>query len=317
MKVVNRYIFLFGCLVFFSQGLGACAQGLELQPSIIDEVAAARGIVERQIEIRNTGKTKLNLYPFVNDVSQSGGKQAFNPYAPDKSVTLSNWIELSRKTIELLPGATTSVPLKIQVHPQAKSGKYYAVISFVDGINRFETESRLANNTDPSVLINLEIRENKVERMEVGDFSVSDFFNFNKQVEFNFALNNSGNQPLSPSGSIIIYDSRGREVSEIKVNEEAKKLVTDSKEPYHIKWSGGDKIGKFKAKLALQYGEVARRDLQDSVYFWILPYWFLGLVGSIILILFISIMVLVLRLSRLKRSLNEDERSEVINLRNR
>lgn len=317
MRLINKFLLLSVLLACLGYGISVKAQGVEVGPVIIDEISVVRDIIEKTVEVRNNTAAKVSLYPFVNDVSQTGGKQAFNAYAPDKALALSNWIDFSRKTIELLPGATTSVPLKIQIHPLAKPGKYYANVSLINGTNRVDAESRLDNNTDSIITINIEVKENKVERLEIGNFGVKRFFNFDRQAELAFFANNSGNQILTPSGSVIIYDNRGREVSELKINESNKNISPDSGEPFVLKWSSGNQVGKFKAKLVLRYGKAVERDLQDSVYFWVLPKWFLGLVGSVILILFFSIMVLVLRLSRLKKSLNEDERSEIINLRKR
>jgi hypothetical protein len=312
-KKIVYFLLLFSSLL----GLKVEASGVAVSPTIVDEIVGARGMIERDIVITNNQPGKVSLYPFVNDVSESGGKQPFNAYAPDKSLALSNWVDFSRKTIELMPGATATVPLKIHVHPLAKEGKYYAVLSLIHASNRPDAESRLASNPDSVVMLNVEIKENKIERSEIVNFNVGSFFNFNKQALLQFDVHNSGNQPVVTQGSIVIYDGRGREVSELKVNEEGKRLVADENERYKINWESGNKVGKFKAKLSLHYGDAIKRDMQDSVYFWVLPRWFLLMVGLIILTLFVSILMLILRLNRYKKSLIDDERGEIINLRDR
>ncbi|MEI8361025.1 MAG: hypothetical protein WCG01_02770 [bacterium] len=317
MRIFTKFFFFSLALWWLVNSHPVLAQGVTISPVIVDEISVARGLVEKSINIQNNTTTKVTLYPFVNEVTQSGGKQVFDAYAADKTTSLANWIDFSRKTIELMPGASTSVPLRIQVHPSAKAGKYYAIISIINGANRPDAESRISSSIDSGVTINLEIKDNKIENAELGDFNVLNFFNFNNNVDLTFNIKNAGNQLIVPTGNILIYDNRGREIDEIKVNTEGKNIIAGEKQFNKLIWATGNKMGKFKAKLSLKYGDVTKRDLQDSVYFWVLPKWFLGLVGFIVLILFVSIMILVMRLGRLKKSLYEDERGEIINLRGR
>ena len=64
-------------------------------------------------------------------------------------------------------------------------------------------------------------------------------------------------------------------MAELKINEELKIIKEGESEDYHLSWIPDRALGKFKAKIEMEYGNIGLRDLSDTAYFWVLPLYFL------------------------------------------
>ena len=103
-------------------------------------------------------------------------------------------------------------------------------------------------------------------------------------------LNNFGNQSIVPKGNIYIYNKRGEEIVSLDVNPEAESVAADALWEKSVRWEDTVGFGKFKARLELEYGVKDKRDLQDTVFFWIFP-WKLLLAFFIGTFIFLVLMV--------------------------
>lgn len=262
-------------------------------PSIIDEQAEIRDILEYGIKIKNTTQAKVELYPFVNDLKKIEGEQPFvDPGDLDKTVSLARWIEVKRAVIELMPGEEKTVAVKININPAAVPGMYFAVISFGRGPNRDAAEQNRRATNQPEVLINIEVKEHVVEKAESGLFSTERNININHRVNFLFSVKNIGTAAIKPSGSIIIYNRRGAEIAELPVNEEQAAIEPQATQPFKLAWAGGKKSGQYRALLKLEYGD-SRKDINDTIYFWLLPWELLAIFSLLILAVMISFWLLI------------------------
>jgi hypothetical protein len=244
---------------------------LTITPVVIDGKAKVREILKQTISITNTSQRKMNLYPSVNNVTPQEGQEAFQSSqgAEDQKDSLANWIELSRGVIDLSPGETKEVPFVIRVSLNALPGTYHADISFYEGSTLAEAQSRrpLAVST-----VNTEVQADIKESMQLNKFITDSFFFSGDDVLFNYQLENIGNQELKPKGEIRIYDRKGREVASIPVNAEGKSFTPDQAAQLASAWSAAKGFGKFKAFLNIDYGNNQNGSLQDTVFFWIIPW---------------------------------------------
>ena len=267
------------------------AQGeIAVSPTIIDQKAEARDILELSVKITNNTSSKVNLYPIVNDISITEGRQEFlEPSLLDKSTSLARWIQISRGVIELRPGEAKEIPFSVHVNLNAKPGKYYAVITFAQGSTRVEAEAKALKLNQPQVLLNIEVEEHIVERAQIQKFQTEKNFFLNFPVKFLLGIENTGNREIKPVGSIHIYNRRGEEVGSVDVNRDLAAIVPQAYNLFENLWQSKKGFGQYKAVLAAEYGNEEKRDLQDTIYFWVLPWQFLiffggGLIALIILL---------------------------------
>ncbi|MCK5510574.1 hypothetical protein KAI65_03475 [Candidatus Parcubacteria bacterium] len=260
--------------------------GLEISPLIIDEKAKASEIIERIIKIKNNTEHKVSIYPTVNDLSMSEGKQEFlNPSSLDKTISLARWIRIKRAATQIMPGEEMEVPFSIEINQSAVPGKRYAIIFFPSASNRPLAEAKIDKENVPQIMVNVEIEDETVEKIQLINFSALAKTYFTWPIKFSVELKNIGNIALKPEGQVLIYNRREQYLDSLKFNEMSESIEAGEQKKIYLDWNAKKGIGKFKAKLELEYGEKDRRDLADTVYFWILPIPFvLFFVGGLFLI---------------------------------
>lgn len=283
--------------VFFVVGILLCAPGasfaadeLVVTPVIIDEKGKIRDILKETITVTNAGERVLRLYPSVYDVSPAEGQADQFVRAEDsleRSVSLANWIELSRGVIELGPGESKEIPFVIRINLNATPGKYYAHVTFGEGSTRDDSDAAEPLGT---VTVNVEVQADIKEVLQLGSFFTDNIFFSGDDVLFNYQIENIGNQNLKPHGEIRVYDRRGVEVASIPVNQDGASFTPEQKALLASVWSGAEGFGKYKAFLDISYGSNQTASVQDTIYFWIVPWKELAAfftVGALMVIFFV------------------------------
>ena len=244
---------------------------LTVTPVVIDNKAKARDILQEKVSITNATEHKLSIYPSVNNVAPKDGEQAFTPAqgADALADSLANWIELSRGVIELSPGETREVPFIIHVNFNAVPGTYHANISFGAGTTRAEAE---AAGSLATVVVNIEVQRDVKEILQLGKFATGKFFLAGDDVRFDYQLENIGNQELQPRGEIRIYDRTGVEVASVDVNKEGKDVSPEQMSQLASVWTAAQGFGQYKALLTVYYGKSQTASVQDTIFFWIVPW---------------------------------------------
>ncbi len=261
-------------------------------PVIIDEKAKPRDILKHTLTIVNTSNRKLNLYPSVNNIDTSEGQQQFAQAhnGADRAASLANWIELSRGVVELGPGEEKTIPFVIRVNLTAVPGSYHAYISFYEGSTREAAEKTTALG---KMTVNVEVLADVKEVMQLNKFFSDNIFFSGDDILFNYQLENIGNQSLQPKGEIRVYDRKGREVAAVEVNKDGKTISPDEMSQLASVWSAASGFGRYKAFINIDYGETQKASVQDTVFFWILPWQqLLGmLVTSLMAIVFLALYI--------------------------
>lgn len=256
---------------FVSAHAQVTTQDISVIPVVIDEKAKVRDIIKQSITISNRSDHKMELYPSVNDINPDLGGQEFVSAqgSEDRQASLANWIELSRGVIELAPGEIKTIPFVIRVTANALPGTYHADVSFATGGTREEAEQK---GKLASVAVNLEVQADVKEVMQLNKFTTDTIFFAGDDVLFNYQLENLGNQTLNPKGEIRIYNRKGEEVAAIDVNKDGKTITPDQVSQLASVWSAANGFGKYKAFLTVNYGSSQTASVQDTVFFWVIPW---------------------------------------------
>jgi hypothetical protein len=263
---------------------------LDITPVVVDEKAMARDILKYEITLVNTSEYKLNLYPTVNDIDPEEGKENFvrAQNADERTASLANWIELSRGVIELGPGEEKKVPFVVRVSLNATPGSYHARVAFHNGGTRSGAEASPALG---ATTVNIEVRADIKEEMQLNKFSTDNVYLAGDDVLFSYNLENIGNQDLRPTGEIRIYNRKGEEVASLGVNSDGKIVGPNQSSQMATVWSAVDGLGRFKAFLTVNFGENQTASVQDTIYFWIIPWKQLLIlfIGSLLLMVFLAL----------------------------
>jgi hypothetical protein len=252
-------------------------------PVVLNEKAKPRDILKKELLLTNNTEQRVGLYIAVRNIDPLTGEQVFEgPTVADTSISLANWIEITRGVIDLEPGETRKIPYLIHVNLNAKPGSYFARIAFHRGRNRIEAETK---STDVAMVLNLEVLDDAKERVQLAGFMSDASVVLGKEVEFTYAVSNVGNRDIEPRGVIRIFNRNGEEVGSVPVNVNGEAVTPEEKAQLASVWATEGRFGKYKAFLDLEYGESQVASVQDTVYFWVFPWKevFTALMGMFVL----------------------------------
>lgn len=241
-----------------------------VSPVVANEKAKPRDIIKKELIVTNNSDKRVDVYISVENIDpKEGPKEFISPAVSDLSTSLANWVEITRGVIELDPKESRKIPYLIHVNVSAKPGSYYARLQFREGARRTEAE---ASTEGTALMLNVEVVDNAIERLQLGNFMSEDGVILGNSVSFSYILENVGNRLLEPRGSIRIFNRKGEEVGSIPLNAEGEEINPDNKRQMAAAWSATGRFGKYKAFLDLEYGENRLASVQDTVYFWVFPW---------------------------------------------
>lgn len=194
----------------------------------------------------------------------------------------------------------------------------HASVSLPQGPNRSEAHGSMGRTPYPKIMLNFEVVENIIEKAQIKKFATTKNIYLKSPVIFELNIENFGNRPISPQGSLFLYNRRGIELGRLGVNAGKEEIGAGESKIFTIDWQPKKTIGKFKAKLELDYGLDQSRDLQDTIYFWVLPLPILIVFSSgLFLVLLLLIIILFRRTHHHKDSpvISGNTGEEVLDLR--
>lgn len=249
------------------------AADITVRPFLIDETLVPRDTMTKNVTIKSDYDIrKAVLYATVNEITLDAAgeiKDFVSPVMTDRTNTITSWIEINRGRIEIPPGETAEIPITVRIHPQAKPGEYTAFIGFVEAANRDKAEAVALAGEAKGVLLKVVVSDQRKETMSVSSFLINRFVTGEARRTIEITVENKGDIASAPTGEIIFYDSRGREVSSVQVKgdiiDPGKTGTLMSSVPI------ADTLGRFKANLTLSYGDTQQASLFDTTYFYLLP----------------------------------------------
>jgi hypothetical protein len=262
----------FGTLFLLALLLPSAAfAAFDVSPIIIDGKGKPREILRYTVTLANPGKQMVIIYPWVSTLDiKKGDLSPADLEERGRSEILGNWIELARGAIAIPSGESREVPILVQVDLNAKPGNYHARLNWSPGSTRVDAE--MNESGTKSVVMNIEVLDDANERLQLNTFIPDKNFFASDAASFTYKLENIGNRGIVPKGKIRIYDRKGEEVATIDANTEGKKLEPKAMTQFASVWTAGEGFGRYKALLDVEYGEGGHGTLNDTVFFWVIPW---------------------------------------------
>lgn len=291
-----RKLSILALIILCSAPSFGSAQGIDVRPFLIDEIAEARDIISNSIKLTNEySDRKLIVFATVNEISigaEGEIKEFVSPVMTDRTNTVTSWVEITRGRIEIEPGATIEVPLTLRIHPYAQPGEYHAFIGFVPESKRPKAEAVALRGDADGVIVKVTIADDKEESLRISGFLIDRFVVGEDNREVSIKIQNSGEVTSTPKGEVIFYNSKGEEVGFVPVNANGREIAPGEEVILTEQLPVDKSLGRYKANLALEYGQNQRASLADTTFFYSLPLGLILLVmlGIIILTLLITIL---------------------------
>jgi len=283
LKILVFFLLFFPATFSFSQPID-----LFVSPSVIDEKLFPRELRDYQVLIKNNGKNLVYLYPLVFDILPTGERKLYEPDKIDKTQSLASWIRIQRSAIELWPQKEIKIPLSLEVHPQAKPGIYHSKIVFSFGASLPEAISTAQNFSLPEILLNVEVKENLIEKLQLKNFKAEKNLYLSGPIKLILEIENVGNTKTEGEGEVYFYNKKGKEIDSIPVKISLEEGTTKK---FEFSWKPKS-TGQIKARVFLEYGK-EKREIQDVIFFTFLPWKTLTLLIALILILLLILIKLI------------------------
>lgn len=277
--------------VLFLSPLFASASEITVRPFLIDETLAPRDSKQNLVTLSSDYEfRKAVLYATVNEITIDNAgeiKQFVSPVMTDRTNTVTSWIEVTRGRIEIPAGETREIPLLIKVHPFAEPGDYHVFVGFVEAANRPAAQAIAMNGDAKGVIIKVTVADERVDGLRISSFVIDRFVTSDDKRAIEIEVENTGDITSSPMGEIIFYDSRGVEQTSVLLNQDGASVAPGEVLTLNSTIPIVNELGRYKANIALRYGENQTASLFDTTMFYLMPPYML-------LLLFLGILVVTL-----------------------
>jgi len=249
-------------------------------------------VVESTYEAR-----RAVLFATVNEITVGTNgevREFISPVMTDRTNTVTSWIEIDRGRIEIDPGQAVEIPLSISTHPFAEPGEYHVFIGFVESKRRMDAEAVALAGDANGVIVKVTIGDERQDVLRVVSMVVDRIVSRPDERVVDITIENSGDLLSAPTGELIFYDGRGREVVSVPVNQASEAIAPNTQKTFSVAIPLEQELGQFKANLNLKYGNNQRASLYDTTSFFMLPLHYLLL----LLGFFVTLIGLLLLFSR-------------------
>ncbi len=261
-------------LLSFFYSIPVFAAEYVVTPLALNYDLQKRSIVQDTITIINNDSRRIRLYATVNTVATDGNGVVEGFQAPsdvDRTNTPTSWIEITRGRIEVDPGERKEVPFTIRMNPMTKPGDYNVFIGFAEAPNQPVAQQKVMRGDAPGTLLYISVDREQNMFLRLRRYTIDRFVTTEKGGVLSYTLENPGKTDVIPKGEVIIYDTKGNEITALPLNTEDTPVVAGKTTTYTLSVPNDLGLGKYKAFLSVEYGEYLTDSLNDTAYFYILP----------------------------------------------
>lgn len=250
-------------------------EGVELSPAIFEDRVDPGKTYEFVLKVRNESETEKTFYLSTKDITgiDESGRPQFATGADGEPTVynLSSWIQVSTEPITIPGGVTQSVPFTVVVPEDATPGSHFGAI-FTDILPPRLRTTGAGVGFSVGSLINLQISGAIVEDARLRAFATEKLVYNTLPATFETRFENLGNTLMRPTGFVSVVDMFGKEVANLRINENGAGVFPQSERTYSVAWQQeGLVFGRYQAILSLVYGGDVRKTISASTSFWVLP----------------------------------------------
>lgn len=213
-----------------------------------------------------------------------------------------SWIKVPVNSFELKPGQVAHVPLVVNIPSTASVGGYYLASMWQTSFAPKKDQSQIGVSSRVGTILLIRVGGAATEQLRILDFKINNgnnLFDY-KNAGFFTRLENQGNVHVAPQGQLVIKNMFGRVSASIPFNPDKGNILPTSIRQFDNGWGSQGKagffqgfinewqnfgLGRYSARLDLEYGESQQRLQSSTISWWIIPW------RTIILIVVILIII--------------------------
>lgn len=269
------------------------SSGLSAIPPRLEVTVKPDAVSSQVIKVRNESKENKTIEVSIKDFivqDNKGTPTIIDETEKNNRWSASAWIQVSPSTVKLKPGETKSLTLTVMPPKDALPGGHYAmVVHSPDKDVTFSTEGTGSSvQTNVGTLVYVTIPGDITQNAKVTNFSTTSFSEFGP-VDLKTSIKNLSDIHINPKGQITVTNMFGLETAKLQLEDLNifPNLSRSYENTLNKKWL----FGRYKAELSAAYG-TAGGALTAAVFFWVIPWRLLILIGTAIAIIVVIILVI-------------------------
>jgi hypothetical protein len=268
-------------------------QGIQLSPAIFEDKVDPGKQYNFTLNVRNVSSEVKTFYLFVRDIKSvdDAGKPQFATEGESTLFDLSSWVTLGVESVVIPPGLERAVSFSVRVPTDATPGAHFGGI-FIDSAPPKLRATGAGVGVSVGSLINLQISGDVVEDARLRAFSTGKLLYTELPADIEVRMENLGNTLIRPTGFVEIINMFGKQVANIRVNENASGVYPGGERSFKVVWDQEDlAFGRYQAVTSMVYGGDVRKTVSASISFWVLPlalvsYFFGGILVALLILYF-------------------------------
>jgi hypothetical protein len=295
-----RLLFLSVLTVLMSVGLVSSVQaqspeGIQLNPAVIEEKADPGQTFTFTLRVTNIADVEKTFYLVTQDIKgiDDRGAPQFSDDTEPTVYSMSSWVVLPQESVTLKGQETKALPITVRVPATASPGSHFGGV-FLDARPPKLRTIGAGVGIRVGSIVSLRISGDVKEEARIREFSTSRLVYGTPSVTFETKVEALGNTLVRPEGFIEITDIFGKQVGNIRVNEEKAAVFPENDRTFLTAWEYDRfAFGRYQALATIVYGEEDRKTISRATSFWILPLKpiLITLTSLLAVILFIYVMV--------------------------
>ena len=267
-------------------------EGLSAIPPRLEVTVNPDGAITKTIKVRNESDTDKTVSISIEDFvvnDNKGTPTIITASETDNRWAASSWIQVSPSSVKLKAGETKTLNLTVMPPKNALPGGHYAMV--VQSPEGKTTLNATGSSIQPRVgtLVYITIPGDITQNAVIKNFSAGKFFEFGP-IDFATTIQNLSDIHIKPAGNITVTNMI-RMKSFVQFNKDGSNIfpgkTRDFENQLNKKWL----FGRYKAELNAAYGS-AGGVATAVIFFWVIPWRFLILVGAAIAVIATVIIIL-------------------------
>jgi len=257
-------------------------QTLTVSPTLFEMRAEPGQAWTSELRVINANSYEITVYPEPVNFAPLGedGRGDLIPIleAETGGLSLAEWITVPSEPVVIPPQQTATIPLQVNVPPNAAPGGHYAAVLIG---TKPPTGERGASQVQTAQFVTslffVRVAGDVREIADIREFVTNPSIVQRPEVELSLRFENTGNVHVQPQGDIKIFNMWGQERGLIPINHQTHfgNVLPESIRKFTFTWKGNTAlydIGRYKAVATLGYGVDGKQFVTSTTYFWIIPY---------------------------------------------
>lgn len=267
---------------------GGLGQGLEISPPVLQLDAKPGQTVNATIKLRDITSGPLLVTGKSDDFGakdETGNPQILLDETGATRYSLKYWIT-NVPSLTLQSQQVQALTIPIAVPANAEPGGHYGVIRFT-GLPPSLSGTGVSLSASLGALVLMRVAGAITEQLQSTQFFASQnghiarFFEYGP-ITLSERIKNTGNVHVQPVGKVSVYDTFGRRIAQLSVNDLKANILPDSIRRFDQTLNKRYLFGHYRASYSVVYG-ASKKNLTGSMTFWVIP-WRLILIILVILV---------------------------------